>query len=386
MKSMFSKTSQRVGVSLTCHTVHDLPNPVPNAVYVKLVRNNTELGDTKPAECNGKGNCCWDQTIDFEVTMYTDDNDRLKEKKLSIKIRDVKGDRTIAKGEVDLAPLMPRDGSVKKIKLELAAKKADKPVGLTVSIKPVWHDESIKHDDNCSEISDVGHFDNSDDDMDLNVTVCKSTVSRERSGSVATPSGRGHRRARSQNISKNDLQTTGSRGESITGGIPLGRARSESRVCVDEVEDLRMRLAAMEEKVKYAEEDARTSRELLEQRTKMWRSQDDKAESSFKTENERLRDENEALKYQVAALQASLEVACRDGTGAHNKASNEYTESLEMDLIHAKTEIATLKEGYDLRQAPQQQHESRGTPTSNRTTRPSHRRTHSRGDMKQYAQ
>ena len=92
----------------------------------------------------GEGNAIWDYPISFKVTMYTDDDNTFKEKRLAIKIKAStpmisaqfpvvepvvsacsqglsqepdKGmirHKTVAKGEVDLAPLLSKDGSVQK--------------------------------------------------------------------------------------------------------------------------------------------------------------------------------------------------------------------------------------------------------------------------------
>lgn len=378
MKSMFSKMSQRVGVAITCHSAQQLPVPIPEQVYVVLARNNTEIDHTRPADCTGKGNCCWDQQINFEVTMYTDDKDVLKEKKLSVKIKDKKNDVTIAKGEVDITPHLNRDGSVKKIKLELSSKKSDKPVGLTVSFRPIWHDD-VKEGDNISEMSDVPEAMSDDEAVeDLNMTH------------AAGGPARGHRRSRSQSTFKSG-DGTGQRGESITGGIlPLSRVRSMHSssnlgTSSDQVEDLKMQIKVLEQRLDYAEQDARDSRDLLEQRTRVLQDADQAQVSNAQLE--KLTDENEELRTKVASLQSILEVSCiGQEAGMVNKDSKEYIESLEMELIQAKTEIATLKSEHDklmgkkhrgvLGAAPE---EHRSTPTGR--SRPGHRRTHSRGDM-----
>eukprot|EP00656_Telonema_subtile_P024919 TRINITY_DN27071_c0_g1_i2.p1 TRINITY_DN27071_c0_g1~~TRINITY_DN27071_c0_g1_i2.p1 ORF type:complete len:378 (+),score=98.19 TRINITY_DN27071_c0_g1_i2:116-1249(+) len=375
MKSIFSKNSQRVGVAVTCHTCQDLAAPVPGQVYVVLARNNTEIDHTRAADCTGKGNCTWDQTLNFDVTMYTDDKDVLKEKKLSVKVKDQKNDVTIAKGEVDITPLLNRDGSLKKIKLELLSKKGDQSIGLTVSFKPTWHDD-IKEGDNMSEMSEVAETLSDDESAapDLNVT---HAMTPKRAG--------GHRRSRSQSSFKEGM-VSGVRGEPIQGGIQRGRSESKQFESSDQVEDLKMQIKVLEQRLDYAEQDARDSRDLLDQRTRVLQDADQAQASNAQLE--KLTDENEELRTKVASLQSILEVSCiGQEVGVVNK--DDWIESLEMSLIHAKTEIATLKEEHDkllgkkhrgpVPALAEDHSTARSTPTGR--SRPGHRRTHSRGEM-----
>ena len=140
------------------HSSDTLPSPVPEKAFVAFTRNGNEVGKTESSICTGeeqtvvadwrllgrglagKGNAIWNDPIRFKVTMYTDDDNTFKEKRLAIKIKastpliraqfpvvephvsacsrglsqEPRKDKTVAKGEVDLSPLLSTDGSVKK--------------------------------------------------------------------------------------------------------------------------------------------------------------------------------------------------------------------------------------------------------------------------------
>eukprot|EP00658_Telonema_sp_P-2_P024529 TRINITY_DN19859_c0_g1_i2.p1 TRINITY_DN19859_c0_g1~~TRINITY_DN19859_c0_g1_i2.p1 ORF type:complete len:175 (+),score=43.72 TRINITY_DN19859_c0_g1_i2:133-657(+) len=148
----------------------------------------------------------------------------------------------------------------------------------------------------------------------------------------------------------------------------------------------------LEQRVQYAEEDARSSRELLDVRTQMF--EESQNGSGHSAEMEKLQDENEALKTKVIHLQAMLEVSCSgQEAGVADKGTKEYADALEADLILAKTEIATLKTEYSAMMGRPQiscpSAAERSTPTSSGMSRlgsgrsrPGHRRTQSRGDMR----
>jgi len=420
MKSVFSNTSQRCDLQITVHSSDTLPSPVPEKAFVAFTRNGNEVGKTESSICTGKGNAIWDYPIRFNVTMYTDDDNTFKEKRLAIKIKEPRKDKTVAKGEVDLSPLLSMDGSVKKIRLLLDPKKSGKwsdakdHVGLTVSIKPTWIDR--KDDEPVSEMSEQVNMNNSseEDEPDLNMTM-SNPPARTRSGSggrapAGARPGPGHRRTRSQSSSSGG--DVGQRGEQNKGGI--ARPRSGSRGTesanqnpfetstptsaaaagaggdADEIEDLKMEISALKDRVQISEDAARESQQMLENRTRVLQESNagESAANNCSVDTERLQDENEALQGLVTALTAQLDTACTgtkhgiqkpSGLGTKDK---EYIEMLEMELIQAKTEIAELKQGYDEVERSKRDLESqKETWKSGR----GHRRTNSRGGAAAFA-
>jgi len=402
------------------HSSDTLPSPVPEKAFVAFTRNGNEVGKTESSICTGKGNAIWDYPISFKVTMYTDDDNTFKEKRLAIKIKEPRKDKTVAKGEVDLSPLLSTDGSVKKIRLLLDPKRSGKwsdakdHVGLTVSIKPTWVDR--KDDEPVSEMSEQVNMNNSseEDEPDLNMTMSNPTP-RTRSGSgggrtQASRPGPGHRRTRSQSSSSGS--DVGHRGEKNTGGIPV-RQRSGSRGTesanqnpfetgtptsaaaagagedAGEIEDLKMQIQVLKDRVQISEDAARESQQMLENRTRVLQeSNAGESSANCSVDVERLQDENEALQGLVNALTAQLDTACTgtkhgiqkpSGLGTKDK---EYIEMLEMELIQAKTEIAELKQGYDEVERSKRDLESqKETWKSGR----GHRRTNSRGGAAAFA-
>jgi len=378
------------------------------------------VGKTQSSICTGKGNSCWDEEIKLNVTMYTDDDHSFKEKRLSIKIKEPRKGTSIAKGEVDISPLLSLDGSVKKIRLLLDPKKSGKykdakdHVGLTISIKPTWVDR--KDDEPMSEMSEQGNSAHSSEedepDPDLNSSLSHSQPTRSRSGSGgngrtrsgsgAPRPGPGHRRSRSQ--SGSNTSDIGSRGEVNRGGIPRQKSGSASRQGdapgnpsdggggasgiippgggeSDQVDDLKMQVQVLKDRLQISENDAREAHQLLEHRTKILQENVTTGAEGI-VDVERLQEENEELHMKVTALSAQLDVSCSGvkhgipkpaGLDSREK---EYIEMLEMELIQAKTTIAELKAGYD-----EVERNKRELETQKETWKGGrgHRRTNSRG-------
>ena len=106
MKAIFSNTSRQCALQITVHASDSLPSPVPEKAFVTLTRNGNEIGQTNSSICTDKGSAIWDHTISLNVTMYTDDDNNFKEKRLAFKIKEPRKEMTVAKGEVDLSPLL----------------------------------------------------------------------------------------------------------------------------------------------------------------------------------------------------------------------------------------------------------------------------------------
>jgi len=422
MKSVFSNTSQHCELEITVLIGDTLPSPVPEKAFVVFSRNGNEVGKTESSICTGKGNASWNYPINFKVTMYTDDENTFKEKRLAIKIKEPRKDKTVAKGEVNLSPLLSLDGSVKKIRLLLDPKRSGKwsdakdLVGLTVSIKPTWVDR--KDDEPVSEMSEQVNQNNSseeEDEPDLNMSLSNPPANRTRSGSGGRPQARpgpGHRRTRSQSSSSSS--DVGHRGELNKGGISV-RQRSGSRTADsdnpgnpfeagtptsavaagaggdnEQVEDLQMQIQVLKDRVQISEDAARESQSLLEHRTRIMQENvsGDGAAANSCIDVEKIQDENEALQMRVTALTAQLDVSCAGSRSGIQKPSGlstqdkEYIEMLEMELIQAKTTIAELKAGYDeVEKSKRELETQKETWKSGR----GHRRTNSRGGAAAFA-
>lgn len=415
MKSLFSAGSHKCSLGITIHSSDTLAAPVPEKAFVVLSRNSKEVGRTENSMCTGKGNSCWDQLLKFDVTMFLEDDGSFKEKRLSIKIKDARKKTSIAKGDVNLAPHLSPEGAVKKIRLLLDPKKssADK-VGLTVSLRPTWVDTPAGEEpsemsgipDDVSEMSDASEA--FDDDMEFHIS------SSAPAHNAPTPTGRRARAASTfEQRSEYRSRGLGHRKEANRGGIPIrgrdransgarerspGRERANSSslrgdasridtggYTTEQVEDMKMEMEMLQQRLQVAEEDARNAHEQLQHRTRLMQ------ESSGPIVNgvdvERLQELNEELQTKVMALTAQLDVSCTASNHGVTKPSksgteqDEYVAMLEMELIQAKTKIAELQSGYDgLERGKRELDEQKKTWKSGR----GHRRTSSRGTPRDF--
>lgn len=157
----------------------------------------------------------------------------------------------------------------------------------------------------------------------------------------------------------------------------------------EQVDDLKMQIHVLKERLQLAENDAREAHQLLEHRTKILQENVSTGGDGHGSVNvERLQEENEELQMKVNALSAQLDVSCsatKHGISKPARLDNrerEYVEMLEMELIQAKTEIAELKAGYD--EVERSKRELENQKESWKSGR-GHRRTNSRGGAAAFA-